>query len=206
MSEFWETAFSQNQLDWGLEPTQSALFAAEYFAGQGIRSVLIPGLGYGRNAIPFLDRGMAVTGIEISATAIAMARSRLNLQFPIHHGSVTAMPFDAQTYQGIFCYGLIHLLGPQERAHFIQACYQQLSPGGLMMISAVTQAAPMYRLGTKLGPDWYEVKPGLKMYFYDDDAVQREFGPWGLQEYSTIIEAAHSAAALPFFNVICKHP
>ena len=77
MAEFWETAFRKMQLAWGLEPTVSAGLAAERFAAAGARDVLIPGIGYGRNARPFLDRGMAVTGIEIAETAIALARDGL---------------------------------------------------------------------------------------------------------------------------------
>lgn len=107
MTGFWEAVFHDKQVMWGLEPSQSAVIAGEHFARAGAKHVLIPGIGYGRNARPFIDRGMSVTGIEISATAISIARTRLGLDLPIHHGSVTDMPFDDQRYDGIFCYGLI---------------------------------------------------------------------------------------------------
>src|SRR6187431_2536141 len=94
MAEFWEAAFSKMQLAWGLEPTESARLAGGHFGRLGVKDVLIPGIGYGRNAKPFLERDMSVTGIEISETAIALARSRLGLEIPIVHGSVADMPFD----------------------------------------------------------------------------------------------------------------
>ena len=102
MTEFREAAFTENQLMWGREPTASAIFASDYFARTGAKDVLIPGIGYGRNAKEFLDHGMSVTGIEISDTAIALAQSRLNLVIPIHHGSVANMPCDSKLYDGVF--------------------------------------------------------------------------------------------------------
>ena len=110
MTELWEAVFIDKQTIWGLEPTLSAVLARDTFVRSGVKDVLIPGVGYGRNAKPFLESGMTVTGIEISETAITLARSQLGLDFPIYHGSVSNMPFDARQYDGIFCYGLIYLL------------------------------------------------------------------------------------------------
>jgi SAM-dependent methyltransferase len=204
VTEFWEAAFSEMQLAWGLEPTASAVLASDYFTRAGTKDVLIPGIGYGRNAKPFLERGMSVTGIEISETAIALARSRLGLEIPIVHGSVTDMPFDHRQYDGIFCYGLIYLLDPCGREKLLQDCYRQLAPGGHMIFTVISKKAPMYGQGPRLGEDWYERLPNLTMYFYDAESVKREFGPYGMLEFSEIDEPSGKGAALPFINVICK--
>jgi SAM-dependent methyltransferase len=204
MPEFWETAFTEKQLMWGLEPTASAVFASDYFARMGVADVLIPGIGYGRNAKVFLERGMSVTGIEVSETAIALARSQLGLHIPIHHGSVANMPFDRKLYDGIFCYGLVYLLDADGREKLIRDCYRQLTPGGHMIFTVISKKAPMYGQGTRLGDDWYERLPDLKMYFYDADSVRREFGPYGLVEVSEIDEPAHHGGSLPFIHAVCK--
>ena len=62
-TEIWEAVFADKQMMWGLEPTLSAIFAKDYFVRMGVRDVLIPGVGYGRNAKLFLEHGMSVTGI-----------------------------------------------------------------------------------------------------------------------------------------------
>jgi SAM-dependent methyltransferase len=204
MTEFWEAAFTKMQLAWGLEPTASASLARDYFARVGVKDVLIPGIGYGRNAKPFLERGMSVTGIEISETAIALARSRLGLEIPIVHGSVTDMPFDGRQYDGIFCYGLIYLLDARGRDKLIRDCYRQLAPGGYMIFTVISKKAPMYGQGSRLGDDWYERLPNLMMYFYDAESVKREFGPYGMLEFSEIDEPSGGGVSLPFINVICK--
>lgn len=204
MTEFWESAFTKMGLAWGLEPTASALLAGEYFARAGAKEVLIPGIGYGRNAKPFLERGMSVTGIEISGAAIAIARSQLGLDFPIVHGSVTDMPFDRRQYDGIFCFGLVYLFDARGREKLIDDCYRQLAPGGHMIFTVISKKAPMYGQGPRLGDDWYERLPGLPMYFYDAESVRREFGAHGLVEYSEIDEPSNSGVTLPFVHVICK--
>lgn len=204
VAEFWETAFTKMQLAWGLEPTASASLACDYFTRAGVKDVLIPGIGYGRNAKPFLERGMSVTGIEISETAIALARSQLGLEIPIVHGSVTDMPFDRRQYDGIFCFGLLYLLDPRGREKLIRDCYRQLNPGGYMIFTVISKKAPMYGQGPRLGDDWYERLPNLKMYFYDAESVKRELGPYGLLELSEIDEPSGGGISLPFIHVICK--
>lgn len=204
VTEFWEAAFVKMQLAWGAEPTASALRAADYFARRGVREVLIPGLGYGRNAGPFLDRGMSVTGIEISATAIGLARAQLGLEIPIIHGSVTDMPFDQRRYDGIFCHGLIHLLDPDGREKFLRDCHFQLRPGGYMIFTAISKQSTMYGQGVRLGEDWYERLPDLTMYFYDAASVKREFGRYGIVELYEVAESAGGDVALPFINVVCQ--
>jgi SAM-dependent methyltransferase len=204
MAELWETAFAAKQLIWGSEPTASAILAADYFAGMGCKHVLIPGIGYGRNAKGFLQHDMSVTGIEISDTAISLARTQLGLQIPIYHGSVTDMPYDSKQYDGIFCYGLIYLLSTEERVKLITDCYRQLAPGGHMIFTVISTSAHFYGEGVKLSDDWYERGPGLRMYYYNATSIEYEFGLHGLVEYSAINEPMPDGGTFPFFNVVCR--
>lgn len=203
MSELWETTFQAHHAMWGEAPAVSAVRASEDFARAGVADVLIPGVGYGRNALPFLARGMAVTGIEISATAIELARSQLALEFPIHHGSVTAMPFDAAVYGGVFCYGLLYLLDAAARAKLLRDCAAQLAPGGPLVFTVISKAAPMYGRGPQLGEDWFEPHPGVPMFFYDAASIAREFAAYGVVEVTEIDEPSGKGAALPFLQIAC---
>jgi SAM-dependent methyltransferase len=205
MAEFWESAFAEKQLMWGAGSTRSALLASEHFARIGARDILIPGLGYGRNARPFLERGMAVTGIEISETAIGLARSTLGLDIPIHHGSVTDMPYDDRVYDGIFCHGLLYLLDGPARAKVIADCRRQLAPGGAMIFTLIAKTAPMYGRGTCIGDDWYQMSYGVSLYFYDEASVRRDFGPHGALELSMVDEPSLGAVH-PFIYVVCTTP
>lgn len=58
---------------WGFEPSQSTVLTSDFFVENNVKNLLIPGIGYGRNAQIFIENGMTVTGIEISQTAIDLA-------------------------------------------------------------------------------------------------------------------------------------
>ncbi|GAB2776949.1 class I SAM-dependent methyltransferase [Rhabdobacter roseus] len=196
--EFWESSFSEKQAMWGFEPARSAVLVRDFFVERGVRQVLIPGIGYGRNAQVFRDSGMEVTGIEISQTAIDLARKQYGPALTIYHGSVTDMPFDHNRYDGIFCYALIHLLDRPEREKLIRDCYHQLSEQGYMVFTVLSKAAPTYGQGTYLSPDRYEMFGGVQLFFYDRASIQEEFGGAGLLEVTEVTEN------YPFFLITCQ--
>lgn len=195
--ERWETFFQDRQEMWGWQPAPSAQRAHDVFLSKNVKSVLIPGIGYGRNAQVFVDSGMDVTGIEISSTAIDIAQKHFGNRVTMYLGSVTDMPYDDKSYDGIFCYALIHLLDTDERKKLIQDCYHQLNDGGTMIFVAITKDAPTYGKGQKVGEDRYELHEGIKMYFYDLDSVEREFDAFGLQSVELITEQ------FPFYFITC---
>lgn len=198
MTEFWENSFQEKQEMWGLNPTNSALLTATMFADKEVKKVLIPGIGYGRNAQAFINKGMEVTGIEISATAIEMAAKHYTPSVKIYHGSVTDMPFDSHHYDGIFSHALIHLLDKSERAKLISDCYHQLTGGGYMVFTAISRKAPTYGQGKLISKDRFEQFGGVNIFFYDEEAIQEEFGPYGLFQVEEIVEN------YPFYLIKCR--
>ncbi len=196
--EFWEANFQDKQEMWGWEPAVSATMTKDFFAGQGIKKVLIPGFGYGRNALVFRDSGMQVTGIEISETAIKIAKAHFGVDTTIYHGSVTDMPFDHKQYDGIFCYALIHLLDSSEREQLIRDCYNQLSEGGYMVFTVISKAAHTYGTGNFISKDRYEIFKGVPMFFYDRASIHDEFAACGLIEVTEVSEN------YPFFLIKCR--
>ena len=201
MTEFWEASFIEKQTMWGFEPADSAILTKDFFLEKKVKDILIPGIGYGRNAKVFVDNGIDVTGIEISKTAIDLARQN-GLDISIYHGSVSDMPFDNKLYDGIFSYGLIHLLSSSERTKFIKDCYNQLKPNGYMIFTTISKEAPMYGRGKQLGKDYFEIMEGVKMFFYDSDSINQEFGEYGLIEISEIVEPHKNAEDKPPFKFI----
>lgn len=196
--EFWESAFINKQEMWGFEPSKSAVLTKDFFVQKGVKNMLIPGIGYGRNAQIFREQGIVVTGIEISKTAIDMAQKHYGAAMTIYHGSVTDMPFDQLKYDGIFCYALIHLLDGSEREKLIQDCYNQLADGGYMVFTVISKEASTYGQGKLLGKDRYELFGGVNMFFYDKESINEEFGKTGLLEITEVTEN------YPFFLIKCK--
>ncbi len=201
MTELWESSFIENQMMWGFEPADSAILTKDFFLEKKVQDILIPGIGYGRNAKVFIDNGINVTGIEISKTAIKLARQN-GLNMSIFHGSVTDMPFDNKLYDGIFCYALIHLLNNAEREKFIKDCFNQLKPNGYMIFTTISKGAPMFGKGKQLGKDYFEIMEGVKMFFYDSDSIKQEFGKYGLIEISEVVEPHKNMENKPPFNFL----
>lgn len=198
MTEFWEEAFKDNHEMWGVNPTASAIKSAETFRKKGLKDVLIPGIGYGRNAKPFIDYEMTVSGVEISETAIKLAGKHYGSSIKIYHGSVLDMPYDNSRYDGIFCHALIHLLDGEERKKLIVDCYNQLRENGLMFFTAITKQSPTYGQGKLIGKDRYEQFGGVNMFFYDENSIKNEFAAYGLYQVDEIIEN------YPFYLIQCK--
>jgi len=187
MSEYWESRFRNEGAMWKFEPSDSALIALELFKTNKINDILIPGFGYGRNATIFIENGFKVTGIEISASAIGLAKTN-GLDCKIHHGSVTSMPYDNHQYDGIFCYALLHLLNKRERRIFLKSCYDQLKQGGLMIFVVAYKQTSLYGTGKYLSKGRYEISKGLKVFFYDSETILEEFSDFGMTESKDIEE------------------
>lgn len=198
MAEFWEESFKANQEMWGFEPAKSTVLTNDFFVEQKVKNVLIPGIGYGRNAQLFRENGMQVTGIEISKTAIDLAHKHFGEDLLIHHGSATEMPFDENLYDGIYCYALLHLLDKNEREKLIQDCYDQLAENGFMVFATVSKKAPLYGQGIEISKDRFEVFGAVKMYFYDRETIEEDFANAGLFEIKEVNDI------YPFYLIKCK--
>ena len=108
------------------------------------------------------------------------------------------MPFDNRQYDGIFCYALIHLLDKAEREKLILDCFNQLAENGYMVFTVITKDAQTYGQGTCIGKDRFEMFGGVKMFFYDMETIQEEFGKAGLFEVTEVNEN------YPFYFIKCK--
>jgi SAM-dependent methyltransferase len=207
MREFWDDNFIKHKTMWGFEPSQSVILAKDLFIEQEIKDILIPGIGYGRNAQIFIENNIKVTGIEISESAIQLAREYYKNTMQIFQGSVTEMPLDHHLYDGIFCYALLHLLNNDQRKKMINDCYEQLRDGGWMIFSVISKHSPNYGKGRQIGKDTFEIGKGGQLFFYDMDAVQNEFKNYGLVDYFEIDEQTNPVtkkSAFKFIMIICR--
>ncbi|MGQ8335212.1 class I SAM-dependent methyltransferase [Sunxiuqinia sp. A32] len=187
MSEYWESKFKNEGALWKFEPSDSAILALDLFRKNNSQNILVPGFGYGRNALVFEENDFCVTGIEISKSAIEIARQS-SFSGQIYHGSVLEMPFDSKMYDGIFCYALIHLLNKRERNEFLINCVNQLADGGMMVFTVISIESEMFGTGKWLSKNRFKLSTGLKVFFYDDESIEKEFSKFGLIYYQNIDE------------------
>ncbi len=192
---------------WGFEPAGSAIATLNLFREKKLNKILIPGFGYGRNAKIFTDAGFKVTGIEISETAIDLAHKHYGSDVQVYHGAVSAMPFDQEVYDGIFCYALIHLLDKNERVKLVKDCYSQLKLNGYMVFVAISKNDARYGVGEELSKNRFRTKHGVQLFFYDADAVEEEFGKYGLVESKEVDEPTRNngnSSTQKFWLITCR--
>lgn len=198
--EFWERAFREKQMMWGEVPTVAAVETARRFETLGYRKILVPGFGYGRNAKAFLELGLEVVGIEISETAVNLGRRLHGPGVRIIQGSVADMPFDSDTFDGIFSHALIHLLDAEARSRFLSACFGQLNPQGTMVFTTLSKDSGQYGSGLLVGKERYRTPHGVELFFYDEESIEEEFGRIGLTERVLYREDQ----ATGFWKIVCR--
>jgi SAM-dependent methyltransferase len=181
MNTFWEERFREEGRIWGDEPSRTAAYAINLFRGAHVHTVLIPGSGYGRNAAAFAWAGFEVTGIELSATAVALAHHS-SPAIRYHQGSVHDMPFDDSIYDGIYCFNVLHLFRKKERAAFLQRCRDQLREGGVVFFVVFSDREPSYRNGREVEENTFESKPGREVHYYSEEDLRSEFSDLEIAE------------------------
>jgi len=111
------------------------------------------------------------------------------------------MPFDKELYDGIYCFALIHMLNVRERNKLIQDCFNQLRPDGYMVFVTISKEATTYGTGKKLSKDRFKLIPGVKLFFYDSDSIEKEFVKYGLIGAREIYEPIPSQK---FWQITCR--
>jgi cyclopropane fatty-acyl-phospholipid synthase-like methyltransferase len=207
MQSYWDNLFDNKEAVWGEEAADSAIYTRNFFLMENVKHILIPGIGYGRNAKVFNDAGIQVTGIEISKNAAEMAQELLSEDTHIHHASVTQMPLDNASYDGLFCYATAHLLNEDDRRAFIMNCYMQLKPLTYMVFMVISKKSSLYGQGKEIAKDFYELENGLQVFFYDEESIKSEFGEFGLlayQEFEEPIKHMKNEEPIKCYIVKCQ--
>lgn len=131
--------------------------------------VLDVGCGYGRVALPLARAGRAVTGVDLSADLIEVARDRAareGLSIDLLVDSMVALPYASEQFDAVLClWSAFHeLLEHGEQVHALEEIWRVLRPRGFALIEG-----PVFRPATaaqieraeRSGPDhrltWHQV-------------------------------------------------
>lgn len=121
----------------GLTPFEQALVAQAFAPGQRILDV---GCGGGREAMPMIQMGLRVVAMDLSPAMVQAARNHAASRaatLPALAGSVTALPFGEQSFDGVAMLGqvLAHVPGRAERVAALSAVRGLLRPGGVLALT-----------------------------------------------------------------------
>lgn len=172
---------------WGSEPSPTALEAKELFRKHNVKSVLVPGAGYGRNTKVFSGEFETI-GIELSRAALAIAAEWDPACYYIP-GSVLDCRLEMKV-DAIYCYDLLHLFLYEDRRRLLTNCLEQLHPGGLLYFTSFSDEDPNYGCGVCLEPATYEYKAGKYAHFFSEEDLRQHF------EHTKIIKTGSNMETL----------
>jgi len=183
--EYWENRYTVEGKIWGDFPSKSAHTALKLFLANNVKTVLVPGSGYGRNTKLFSASGLDVTGLEISETAYKMA----NLYDPhskFYNGTVLDMSFDNHHYDAIYCYNVLHLFRQLERELFLNQCIGKLKERGLVYFVVFSNEESTFGQGQETEPNTFESKPGRPVHYFTETDLRQHFHYFKIIDIGTI--------------------
>lgn len=174
MNEYWEARFQAEGKIWGDSPSRTAAHALELFRKAGVKTILVPGSGYGRNTKLFATSGFKVTGVEISPAAHKMAL-KFDLLSKFYNASALDLSFLEDKFDAIYCFNVLHLFREKDRKLFIKECSGRLNAGGLMFFTVFSEKEGTFGKGAQTEPNTFESKPGRPVHYFTESDLKAHF-------------------------------
>jgi SAM-dependent methyltransferase len=173
-SGFWDGVVGGAALPWGRAGSPAVAMLAQRL--QPNASVLVPGCGYGRNALALAQRGLRVEAYDYSDVAIARARAEFADPRVVYSVRDVLDP-PAGAYAGVFCHFLLHLFRAPERQRIVAALANALAPGGLLLATGLSTRCAFYGNGEQLEPDTWSNPGWVPIHFYTASSIAAELAP-----------------------------
>ena len=111
--------------------------------GDRTGDVLDAGMGGGRLCAELDRRAWNVSGVDLSSSMVALARTRLpSARARLVQGSVTELPFADETFDAVVATGVLEFVGVDlEKA--VRELARVLRPAGVAIVSFPNQRAPL---------------------------------------------------------------
>lgn len=199
--DYWEKRFLDGGKIWGDKPSRTAIYALELFKRHNVNKILVPGAGYGRNTKIFTDANLDVTGIEISASAIELAKN-FNPKIQFFQGSVLDMPFDDKKYDGIYSCYVLHLFLKDDRISFLKKCFNQLRAKGYAFHVVFSDNENSFGKGERVEENTFESKPWRPVHYFTENDLKEHFKEFSVIETGEIEEAENHGELGPHSHIL----
>jgi SAM-dependent methyltransferase len=201
MKKYWEGRYAAESHIWGEGPSSSAAMALERFRRAGVRTLLVPGAGYGRNAAVFSRAGFAVTGIEISGEACRLAGKSFP-EITMVCGSVTGLAPGGARYDAIYCFNLLHLFLADDRERIIGGWRETLAGPGLVFCVVHSEQDAGYGRGPEMEPGTFESKPGRPVHYFTETDLGAHFRGFDILETGILRDEENHGEEGPHTHVL----
>lgn len=185
--DYWDKRYDAEGKIWGEKPSLTANQALTLFRKAEVKSILVPGSGYGRHTAFFARAGYDVTGIEISPVAINMAYQYDQLSH-FHQASVLEMSSIYGQFDAIYCFNVLHLFLETKRALFIRRCEDRLAKPGIMFFTVFSEKEADYGKGTAVETNTFETRPGRPAHYFTEIDLRRHFARYDIKDIGIVEE------------------
>jgi len=181
MNGYWETRFTKEGKIWGNSPSRTATYALELFRKYGVKKILVPGAGYGRNTKLFSSTGFNVVGVEVSEIALDLAK-KYDPETTFLHGSYLDIVPGDEPYDAIYCFNLLHLFRENERKLLISKSSSELKEDGLVFFIVFSEEEVSFGNGREVEKNTFESKPGRPVHYFAEEDLPEHFQDFSIIE------------------------
>ena len=137
------------------------------FEGYRGRRLLEVGCGIGTDLVRFARGGALVTGIDLSETAIGLARQNFALHGlqpeELRVGNAEALPYASESFDVVYAHGIVQYTADASRV--IAECHRVLEPGGEAIFMVYNRISWLNALSTVMKVELeHEDAPVLNTY------------------------------------------
>lgn len=173
IKKYWNRNFAEKGLIWGDKHNMFAEMVSQNVDSKD-KLLLDLGCGYGRDSDYLYKRGFRVYGIDVSETAIAMAKIQYpEIQFKI--GDMRKLDFGDNHFDIIFIYSVLHLFNKVDRKKILQEIYRVLKPNASAYCCVASINDADYGTGNKVAKNSYRNKRGVVKHFFEKDEITGMF-------------------------------
>ena len=134
------------------------------------------GCGAGNYAIYLFQKGFTVTGIDISPTAISIAKENAKRKGAICDFMVADVLHAADQIQGTYDFAydweVLHHVFPKGRKRYVENVYRLLNPGGKYLSVCFSEKDPQFGGQGK----YRRTRLGTILYFSSENELKKLFG------------------------------
>lgn len=194
MRDYWNNRFSVEGEIWGVKPSKTAYYALKLFKSLNVRSVIIPGAGYGRNTRLFGEAGFKVIGVEISDNAIKEAR-KFDTKSKFYRKTALEIDSLGKKFDAIYCFNLLHLFKEKERLLFIEKCNEILNNDRFAFFVVFSDKEESFGRGKKIEEHTFESKPGRIAHYFTREDLLAHFNNFDVIEIGEMTDEENHGEA-----------
>lgn len=169
---------SPEEIPWNIEKPPRAL--VELIEGGKVQpcKALDLGCGIGNHALYLATKGFDVTGVDISPTAIEVAKENSSKRRVRCHFIVADILGDMKEIKGTFDFAydweLLHHIFPEQREKYVRNVFGKLNPNGRYLSLCFSEQDPQFGGAGK----YRKTSLGTVLYFSSEDELTALFEPY----------------------------